>query len=174
MFLLFLLSFYDYYKNGAKHEEQAKKALEEQTRKEKEKAEEQANKPQTYDKPQAYDMGDAIRNIIQMIVVVVFIYLLGLMIQGIFDSTGSETYSSGSSSGDYSPTTGTLQISADSGANLYVGNGYVGRGTAFLTLNPGSYTVSAYSSSTNELCWRTSTTVYSGKNSVIRNNAWCR
>jgi hypothetical protein len=80
----------------------------------------------------------------------------------------------GGGGGGTTATTGTLQIVADSYAYIYVDGGYVGKGSAYLTLSPGSYTVSAYAPSTSKKCWESKTTVYAGKNSVVKNNSYCR
>ncbi|PWB52435.1 MAG: hypothetical protein C3F06_07720 [Candidatus Methanoperedenaceae archaeon] len=63
--------------------------------------------------------------------------------------------------------TGTLSISVGSYTDIYVGNDYVGRGSAFLYLNPGSYGVRGYGASTGKLCWNKNMIIYSGKPSVL-------
>lgn len=114
-----------------------------------------------------FGLGDLIKLILFIIIVYAFTQMTNESFSQA-NSAGTTTQSSGGS------TTGTLQIAADSGANIYVGSSYVGKGGAFVTLNPGSYPVRAYSSSTGKLCWEKSISVYSGKNSVVRNDAWCR
>lgn len=62
---------------------------------------------------------------------------------------------------------GTLSISVGSYTDIYVGNEYVGRGSAYLYLNPGSYGVRGYGASSGKLCWEKNTVVYKGKPSFI-------
>ncbi len=79
-----------------------------------------------------------------------------------------------STSSQSTSSSGTLLVAADSGAKLYIDGSYRGKGSFSMSLAPGTYIISAYSSSTGKLCWEQRMIIYSGKPSVLRNNAWCR
>jgi hypothetical protein len=107
------------------------------------------------------------------------VLFVGCWLDDLFNMPTTDTGDSGDSggsggSGGSGSSTGTLQIVADSHAYLYVNGSYVGQGSAYLTLNPGGYTVDAYAPSTSKRCWEQKTTVYAGKNSVVRNNSYCQ
>ncbi len=68
---------------------------------------------------------------------------------------------------------GTLSVSDDQGY-LYVGGSYIGKGSAVVSLYAGSYTLSAYSPSTGDLCWQRSIRIDGGKTTTVKIDAYCR
>lgn len=79
----------------------------------------------------------------------------------------------GGGGGGTTSTIGTLSVSDDNG-NLYVGGSYIGRGRAVVSLYAGSYTLSAYSPSTGDLCWQRSIRIDGGKTTLVKIDTYCR
>lgn len=68
---------------------------------------------------------------------------------------------------------GTLSVSDDQG-HLYVGGNYIGKGSAVVSLSAGSYTLSAKSPSSGEMCWQRTIRIDGGKTTTVKIDTYCR